>query len=362
MSSAAFDELMRQAHLLENGGEKVALLEAAVREADQCGDVPDAFEARMELIEAAEFSGHAEKAIVAFSWCLAKVDEDGSPFDEFDILWQYKWILGNITQFPQVARERIVGMQDDLARRLERLGCSPRPAHYMRFRNFLRMGMQDEAGKSVTLWLASPRDALADCEACELDNYVEFLVREGDCGGALQKAAPIVNNQLSCAEVPHMTYGTLLEAAMTLESDRDAERFHRSGYRLVRDNPVFIGTAAQHLLYSTWAGRLADGLKMLERHLPWAVHSAELGKVFDFYRAGSAFLQAWQHTPPGPFELSLPAGLAAGPLRHAAADPRELETWFLARAGDLARRFDQRNGNDYCRRRLDQLRNFGQKN
>jgi len=61
------------------------------------------FHLRQELIEAATFGGMEDRALIAFSWCLAQSDKDADRFPEQDLLWgKYKWILAGITDFPGV--------------------------------------------------------------------------------------------------------------------------------------------------------------------------------------------------------------------------------------------------------------------
>src|SRR4028118_2006681 len=67
-------ELFFQSYYLEDGDSKIMLLEEAVRLADICGDFALQYDARDYLINAATFGGAPEKALVAYSWCLAQYD------------------------------------------------------------------------------------------------------------------------------------------------------------------------------------------------------------------------------------------------------------------------------------------------
>lgn len=138
-------ELIDQAEELEYGPTKVALLEEAVREADTSTDLEAGFYARLELITAATFSGAKEKAMVAFSWCLGQVDANPEVFDEEDLMWQYKWVVEELVAYPQISRQQIGDMLEDMQRRYTRLGISLRPVHYLRWTNGMRMGDLDLA-------------------------------------------------------------------------------------------------------------------------------------------------------------------------------------------------------------------------
>ena len=115
-------ELILQAYRMGDGDAKIALLEEAARVADICGDLKLASDAREHLVQAATFGGAPEKALVAFSWSLAQYDRRAGEVSEATVLWQYKWILDSITNFPQIGKAQILEMLDDMAARYRRAG------------------------------------------------------------------------------------------------------------------------------------------------------------------------------------------------------------------------------------------------
>lgn len=351
--SAADDrlnELLSQSYELEEGPSRVSLLEAAVNEADSLADVERGYETRMELIHSATFSGYHEKALVAFAWCLSQADEDPQRFDEESLLWQYKWVLDSIPAFPQVTREQIARMQQDFERRLLRLGYSPRPAYYLRWSNAMRMGRWEELSGDVEQWRSAPRDDLADCLACECNKCVELCVRRGQDEAALHEAAPILDGRQSCAEIPHVTLAILLRPLLRLKRLDQAARLHRQGYRLIATNREFAGRIAEHLLFLVRARKLEKAARLFERHLPWALETANLDNRFLFYSAAELFLESAEAGKRWPNACRhLPDELAG-------LDSAGLADWFRSQAADLAAQFDRRNGNAYYAEQLQDAR------
>jgi hypothetical protein len=96
--SAAYDADPRETDLrllagaegLRDSPEKVAVLEEAVRHADSAGTLELQYGAREGLAEAAYFGGAPDKAIVAYTWCLAQFDRHPGRFNEWRLLWRYK--------------------------------------------------------------------------------------------------------------------------------------------------------------------------------------------------------------------------------------------------------------------------------
>ena len=124
MSEERIEELYEQASELE-GPEKVALFEEMVRLADSMNNESWGYELRIELVEEANQAGMHDRAMVAFSWCLARHDKTDEPIDTGALLWFFKWILQEITRFSKVARDQIVAMEDDMAQRLGRGRVQP---------------------------------------------------------------------------------------------------------------------------------------------------------------------------------------------------------------------------------------------
>ena len=345
MSQDRFEQLMMQSYQAQKGPVQVALMEEAVREADTLNDVERAFEARMELVQAATFSGQQEKALVAFSWCLGQADRDPDRFDEGQLLWQYKWVLEHLPAFPQISRAQIERMQDDFHARLLRQGSGLRAAHYMRWSMLAEMGCFDEALRHFELWRASPYDWLADCRACERNKQVRLLIRLHRNEEALADAGPILAGKLRCAEIPHLTLGHIMVPLLRLGRREEAREHHAKGYRLVSKNPEFLWIVARHLMFLVADDDLAKGVKLLERHLPWALTTMSLDRRFLFYVASSLLLEKLAATGK-PRKLRLPRELPSYREDDLYA-PAELAGWFREEARVLAARFNDRNGNRF---------------
>src|SRR5437870_10345778 len=101
------DEVLGKAQDLGNGPTQYALTDEAVRIADAHGDVDAGFQARQEYIKATMFSGQPDKMLVAFSWCLSQVDRNPERFDRYRLLWQYKWVVNSLPDFPQISLAQI---------------------------------------------------------------------------------------------------------------------------------------------------------------------------------------------------------------------------------------------------------------
>lgn len=326
--------------------EQVALLEEAVREADAAGDIPLGYQARLELISAGVFGGAQEKAIVAFSWCLARYDETPDEYSNYELFWRYKWIMNAIADFPSIPQTRIADLQADMEQRYQQLGYSLRPAYYFRSDNARRMGHVDEALAYHEKWRRAPRDWMADCAACEQSHLVQYYGHFHRDEEAIEAAAPIMSGAMSCSVVPHATYGHTIRPLLRMNRIEEAHEAYRVGYRLVTRNGSFIDTISEHLLFLTAMQELNKAVRVLERHLPSATDTANLHDRFRFYNSSAVFLEKLGQQSQRKRKLTLPPQLPCFDKENR-YDPAELASWFAKESQQLADQFNRRNGNEY---------------
>jgi hypothetical protein len=333
------------------GASRIMLLEEAVRVADSHALTALGYEARQELVQAATFSGQPEKALTAFTWCLAQYDRDPNACDPFPLLWRYKWVLGRLPNFPQVSRGQLAEAVEDMRRRYRQAGSTLRAVHKLQMDIALDLGDWEEARRLHPVWQRTPRDWLSDCSACERNREVVFLVAAGNDGEAVALAAPIVAGRMRCAEIPHCTFARLLLPLVRLGRPAEAMRHHRRGYRLIAGNQEFLQEVADHLTFLVLTDNLAKGAALLARHLPWALATSELARRFAFGLAARLLVGRLREAGRRRLTLRLPASFPA----HKGSGVYEVETllgWLDADLRDLAARFNERNGNDYYSRRI----------
>jgi len=353
------NELILQSYYLENGNAKVMLLEEAVRLADICGDFSLQYDARDQLINAATFGGAPEKALVAYSWCLAQYDrraneaQAGESLDQWRLLWMYKWILTNITSFPQIGKAQIEEMLDDMAARYQRAGFSLRPNYMLRNRIY-KFWDEEKAAYYFRKALETYRDSASDCAACELDDEVSFALRRQDDAEAARLAVPIIQGRLRCGSIPKITFANLLLPLVRLGRVDEAVSLHLQGYRLIaRGGKGYISSVGDHITFLAVTENFDRAVRIFEKHLADAASLADLDSKFDYYLASWFLLDQLRALPRETLKLRLPPSLEiyeeGGVYRTAS-----LAAWFLEQVKALAARFDARNESDFYARLIEE--------
>lgn len=332
---------------MKNDFSKCFLLEEIIRLADLRKNKELGFEARLVLVEAGIFSGAIDKALVSFSWYLSQVDQNPEQFNEEDLMWKYKWIVDNLPVFPQIKKEQILEMLEDLEKRYEKNGESKHPVLMLKRNISMMMGNIEESKKYHEMLKQTPKGYLSDCAACMQDSEVFYAVHIlGQDELALEKAQPIISGKLRCAGgVPHLTYGTLLLPLLRLNQPEEAARLHKIGYKLVSNSTGLLGTISDHLLFLGITGEIAKAIQLLKKHFTSAFGVSDLDHRFEFYRAVKFLM-----------ERILLSNLKSIKIRMLKAFPNykedgnyaviDLDSWFGEEALKLASQFDSRNGND----------------
>jgi hypothetical protein len=351
------EEVHDEAMMLNDGPTKLALLEECIRIADAHHDVVVGDSIRGDLIKTATFAGAPEKALVAFSWRLAQCDRNPEEFDEASLLWEYKWIADSLGGFPQISREQIENMLEDMRNRYERCGASLRPIHKLRCTLAQDMCHRKEARTSFMRWKRTPRAWPSDCVACDQNSMVRFAAGAGKDEEAMELARPILKGSMSCAEIPHATLAHVLLPLVRLEREAEAMPLHHRGYRLISGNGKFLPEVAEHLVFLVLTENVAKAVKLFETHLDWALTATDLKARFDFYNAVRFLLEQLAVAGRETVRLKLPAHFAAR-QESGEYDMAALRKWFDDAGADLAAKFDARNGNDGFNKALRNVRKW----
>lgn len=331
------EKLIDRAAQLPNGDEKIALLEEAIRIADIQQDIEQAYEIRMKLTKAATFSGRPEKAIASFAWCLAQYDQCPENFNEHELMWQYKWIVGSIDEFPQISKTQIMNMLEDLHKRYTSLGYSSRVYYQLLSDIAGQFGDDDLQEEAFKKWQEEPRDSLSNCQACDLDRQINYWLEEDELSKAYQLAQPIFNGELSCYSIPERTYASFVLPLVEEKRYQEAEEFFQRGYSLVKDKAGSLGSIGCYLEYLTVVNQ-KEAVLCMERHLPEAIRSKNPNTKYFFYLHCLILLEML----PDPDSVQFPKSFTR----------QQLEQDLY----EIARQFDHRNQNHRYTERINDWR------
>lgn len=334
-----YQELMNEAYALPYGDSKIALLEEAIRIADTHLTFEKQYSARMELTDAAVMSGRIEKGVVSFAWCLANYERGEHGYSDYLIIWHYKWICGNIKEFPEVSTAKIEEMLADYRQWLQKAGYNLRSYYKLQRSWAEHRGDKEQARYYYKKWQETEDDIMTDCEACEVNGEVNYWLNQGQFNKAYEIAKPLIDGDLTCHSVPQVTYGELLLPLLERGYTEEAAKFYKRCYKGIHGQSGFCSTAGDLIKYLIVVDQ-EKALSVFEEFVDEAYQSRVPLTKFYFYEPSALLLN--NLTPDQQKLLRMPEGLT----------PEKIET----ETREIAAKFDQRNGSQRFTRKMEELK------
>ncbi|MBW7453275.1 hypothetical protein ACFOLF_18270 [Paenibacillus sepulcri] len=325
-----FNHLRRQTWSMPDGVQKLALLEEAIHIADKYLTEENAYDARMDYSNAALECGCPERIFISFSWCLAKFENSPGVYSTFNIMWHYKWILGQLWRIPQFSLEQIEQIFDDFKEKCSKYGYSLR-AYYQQQVNFkMSQGNMEEAAIHYKQWRAANRDSLSDCKACEQNLFgrYHFMINQNKKG--MQTVKPILEGKLQCRSIPQNTYSQIINPLLKLGEYERAISTANKAFRTIT-GPGYLTEYGIFMEFFTVTD-MRKAVKLYERTIRLGLESRVPWDQLQYLLSLRHFLQEWSKTRRRKKLLE--------------SDTVTL-SWLDNEIQSIAELFNARNGNDY---------------
>ncbi|WP_437919467.1 hypothetical protein [Sphingobacterium sp. LRF_L2] len=357
MYTLKIQRIINQIDRVDNTVEKVKLLTQAIQIADENEDIEWGYDLRLELINNEIDLAFSVESLPAFAWILQAYDENPTLFSEDDFLWQYKWMMSELYDNPDVSREQIDAALIDFQNRLERNGYGKRAIHNEELSDALVQKDLGAIGRALQLVNMQERDDMSDCQACEMDAEVSaILLREG-YDKAYAKALPLIERQFTCAHVPLRTSVNLAYAGFKNnqfeKAQRMAEEAEQEVYKKEKDSSIML-SAIKLATYFTYVDK-SKAKTWFQRYLPWA-DGPEDRSTFQLSCLVVEAMNLFPSEERFEFELSETHSLYPNKESYSAT---ELAIHYSRLALRLAERFDIRNGNDNFKKQLSDFVHIG---
>lgn len=336
------------------------LLQIVARQ-DVTGDIDSAYQTRMQLMDHATFASRTDLLMVCYAWCLATFDKHPNRFDQSALLWRYKWVLSNATDFAAISSSEIDRLLADFGRRIVAAGYNVRTHMRMRMTVHLHRGELDQAIEIGQASRELPRDSMSDCLACELDSEVEMLRLCDRHDEAIERAKPLLSEKLTCSHVPQRTRASLLPSFVATGREELITQNQSHWLAAWRDNldDHWVPMAR----YACHVARKDPGPDQIKLAVQWidelSPHAAKTKHEFgrwNFASNAGAVMRAAAKT-------IRRVALTGGPKINLGIEPEMIDAMQTYDTNNLAdaleriarqcgRRLDERNGNDWYTRDL----------
>lgn len=343
--NAAVEHELNEIRFMPYGAARTAASEAITRRIEAEGPKELLAAALLDLVETYSFSDEGVKSFAAFARVLRLWDESPELFDESDernLFWEFKWVAGDLAEYPQITLAQATAFLNDMEHRFEVAGHGVSSVRMSRFRWAWHTGHPDTDALRLE-WITGLRDEFEDCRACTIGQQVDYFTASARYGEAVELG---LTQDSSCNIEPTRTwYGVALAAL--LDGDPElALSMHKRALATDSGGPTEFASARGYgFEMLARGGRLEQALRLLRNDYPAALTKGE---------SPAYHLR---------FYLGILAGLSANLDRG--EDPtgfRETEwntvsalhAWVLHAAQRIAQALDQRNGNSMFARLIDQ--------
>ncbi|ANH82406.1 hypothetical protein A8C56_16805 [Niabella ginsenosidivorans] len=353
MYTLKIQKLLNQVEGLATPEEKIKLLLQAIKIADENEDIEWGYDLRLMLIEEERDVAFSRESIPAFAWVLKACDENPDLFSETDFLWQYKWMMSDLYDNPLVSIEQLQAALEDFKTRLQRNGYGLR-AYYNELYSDALIQKDPVLIRAFAEQLKTvERDAMSDCQACEMDADVSATLELDGFEQGHAQAVPLLEKQYTCVHVPMRTLVNLSYHAYKNGQPDIARNFSDKAEeelaKLANDSSAIFSEVK--LLICKVTGDPAGVKERLEQLIPKVVGS----KSRKMFQMTLSLLEILPQFPQEVvFHLVLPEehGLYTGKTGYTR---NELIAHFSREAKEIARLFDERNGNRNFSKQVEQL-------
>ncbi|MFI6102426.1 hypothetical protein ACIA8G_43325 [Lentzea sp. NPDC051213] len=333
-----------EAYNMPTGMPKHEALERAARMSDALGHLALGVSCRIALIDSAYYLARYDLMLAPFAWVRAAEEKDPEAFNDYErhsLNWSHKWIATGLRRDPRFSLDQLKAVIGQLADRYGRLGFSVQPVHGARAEHAYHVG--DMAGLSEHLgrYLATERGPMADCEACVVEEQVWMLARLGRHEEAAAHGWQGLSGNTNCSTQPQGILSALLWPLLEIGDVERAAHAHLTAYRLIKDDEI-TSYVHEHIRFCALTGNVARGEDILRRSLHKLTAAQLPADEMSFAESASVLLQRI----PADVTFEVPA---VGPLSAA-----ELLDRLSARAMELAKAFDARNGTSAWTERITQ--------
>lgn len=349
---------------VEHGKAKMAAIRSAIAAADSHEDTPFQIFFRLELCRESCFYGDCMDMMVIFPEALAIADRypetpstcfDSGYLDEMDhILWVYKWVLEECSNFYQIPMSDCLKFFEDFKRRSQAYGYNLRPYYYYLYMFYEKID-QVKSREAFQAFEKIPRDDNCDCRACERNVTINYYLQGGQMERAAELAEEIENFVLMCGHDRREAWLRLkryyMEYYLRLRDFEEAEKYCRILERQTLKDTEF--QRWDDFLYCYAHRDMGKALRIYKAHWRDWEEERRPATAFRCNRNIARFFQRLRtERKKETIKLTLDT---AFPLYQESGQYRldDLYQYYYDRAKEVAERFDKRNGADYYCRKLE---------
>ncbi|MEE0858959.1 MAG: hypothetical protein U0M12_05785 [Acutalibacteraceae bacterium] len=354
---------------LEHGEARLKGIKRALDNALEKQDIKNALYLYNEYVSESIFYDDCYYAIIIFPEYLALFEKYPEYQNEckHDVMWAYKWVVFNMDEYHQIPLSNIINIYKQYEDFCTRFNYNKRTYYQTLESLLISTGIRNNFGFTTPQdyhikSLKCSKDSLSDCQACELDSDLRYILSvENDYEKALNKATPLFTGRLRCAEVPHVTYVRFAEWCFKNGDIVKAKDYADKGYRLLNrdlgnENTLssFKGNCILVFAYSD----VEKALKAFKKTFGVCYDSKNGYDLFSVYLGSYHLMLQLEKSGKKHIRFKFPDKLDPIYKETSTYAVTDLKDYFYEKAKQLADKFDERNQNSKYNDELNETYNF----
>ena len=342
-------DAINTAYYAPSSTQKIILVEEAVRLADEYAELGESFQLRCILIQLCTEYGQFAKALVAFSWCLNRVNNNDEDFS--DIIWEYQALLVRAAMFDSVSVEKMDELFQDYRSRMKEEGATDNSYYSARLRAALTMRDEQRATEALKGFKSAKKDIHSDCIACIQNMLIQYELYFGSYEKARKLVQPLIDGKMSCNMVPLRTFAHMVNHVYRAGETALAETMYNKGIKLIGNKGGFLEQIGLYLIYLSYTNP-QKAKTLFRKALPWALNRTEMPWSLFHFHMGSCILFTSLNKKT-PIKLRVDKKYQLYNEKDCYL-PEELAAYHYKTALEYAKRFDSRNKNSAASDMLEQ--------
>ena len=350
---------------LERGKARAKGIKAALDFALEQQDVDGALQLYYKYMNEDVMHGNSYNAIILFPEYVAYFEKHPDKHEKYnhDVMWTYKWIIGNVEEFYQIPLSQIEDIYNQYREFCKRFNYNLR-TYYEALRHFIPEYLgENRTFCGLTMEQAHEemqkcrRDELSDCVACETSDHIRYMMhRHESIDDVIKKAQPLIEGKLTCAEQPHAAFAHIAEYYLENGDLENADKFANRSYHLINrdfgEQSVLTPDKVKCLLVFSHSD-INKGIKIIKKLLSQIDEKSNPNDIFEIYRGIHYFMLQLEKKDASEIRIRLPfrdEDFIKDDNVYAISELKEI---FYDKAKEIADKFDERDGSSEFARVLD---------
>ena len=256
------DSLLKEAYEYnDESPRKTELLQKAYTLAQTIQDVEQQLNIGKDLVQASQWSGNSPVALSIFPQLLTLADKNPQLEGNYSMLWEYKWVITDLPDFPTITKKQIFAALKDMENRYKKAGYGRKVIDHYYSIIYLQLGMIDQAKEFALLAIKSKGDSyMQDCIACvKLANF-KLSCHTESLDNALKIGQPLFDKKYSCSSVPVGAYAYILPFLLNAGKMKYAKKIFEQYYEVMDQDSDFYH---EPILYCIKSKQFTKALELL---------------------------------------------------------------------------------------------------